>query len=230
MDSNPEQDRIVLLGASRGLGRALLQKIYQTRLPFDILAMARSEAPQETKEWTHLHWLSADFSRPDSDLKIFSELQKFNPTRVFYLAGGGPYGPFGQKEWKDHQWALQVTLLFPMRLTHWLISSQSHLSCLRQLILIGSSVAEAKPDPLAASYATAKHGLLGLHSSLRAEGFDLDFRLYSPPYMDTDLLPPKSKPRQEEALIQDPKAVACDLWDWAQDDTKWGEHRKPNLV
>ena len=112
------------------------------------------------------------------------------------MAGGGPHGKFQSKEFKDHLWAYKLNLLFPAELIHWSLRNLS----LKQFVLVGSSVAESNADPLASSYSSAKHGLKGLVSSINAEGCDFDLRLFSPPYMDTDLLPNNSQPYAEDKV------------------------------
>ena len=86
---------------------------------------------------------------------------------------------------------------------------------------MGSSVAEDKADPGAASYAAAKHALKGLLESVILEKPDLDVRLFSPGYMDTGMLPQNAWPRQQ-GLAEDPDAVARRLWQWSNSAVKCG--------
>lgn len=106
--------------------------------------------------------------------------------------------------------------------------SQKELSQKRSqkiVCFIGSSIAEAKPDPGAASYAAAKHALKGLIQSVQSESEELlkkkslhpqknlewTIKLFSPGYMDTRMLPPQSWPRQVSGLVKDPKDVSIEL-------------------
>ena len=93
---------------------------------------------------------------------------------------------------------------------HALVSAKAPIP---QVILVGSSVAESAADPKAASYCAAKHALRGLFLSLREEYPDWDLRLFSPGYMDTDMLPPHALVRKKG--VHDPARVASDLWSWA---------------
>lgn len=150
----------------------------------------------------------ADFSKPASQDEVLSEAVAHDYSKIFYVAGGGPYGPFQAREWRDHDWALQVSFLMPARLLHALLKAERK----PQVILIGSSVAETMGDPGAASYCAAKHALRGLWASLRAENPGWDLRLFSPGYMDTEMLPQNAQVRAQG--VYDPAQVARELWLW----------------
>jgi NAD(P)-dependent dehydrogenase (short-subunit alcohol dehydrogenase family) len=81
------------------------------------------------------------------------------------------------------------------------------------VILLGSAVAEASADPGAASYCAAKHALKGLIASLRAEIPAWDLRLFSPGYMDTEMLPGNAAARRQG--VYSPARMARELWDWS---------------
>ncbi len=209
-----QQETIALLGASRGLGWALAEHLGEENL----LLVARRPPPQEKFErLKQARFQALDLAAAEQVEQIlFPELSDFDPHRIVYLAGGGPYGPYGGKEWKDHLWAYQLSLLTPARLIHWVLKSKQMggLKRLQQLVFVGSAVAEDRADPGAASYASAKHGLKGLIRSLQAE--PLDIRLFSPGYMNTQMLPPNAWPRQQGERILEPEAVAQELWTWCQ--------------
>lgn len=203
-------EKIAILGASRGLGAALVTEAL--RAGAQVLAIARKPSPA-TKGAT---FLSADVATEFGQQQALEALSAQVPDRVFICVGGGPFGAFAAKKWMDHLWALQVSFLFPARVVHHLWSNQSQ----SQIILVGSSVAEASADPGAASYSAAKHALRGMFASLRAENPEADLRLFSPGYMDTDLLPKGAMVR--EMGVWSPKTVACDLWAWALSPDKGG--------
>lgn len=219
--------KIAILGARRGLGRALAEKALRVSSDHRLFLCSRkvkelstiapfSESPQQ------LLFFEADFTKTDTYEPLLNSLTGFNPTQIFYCAGGGPFGAFSDKPWHAHQWALQLNLIFPATLLHHLLSLKiKGAIALERLIFIGSSIAESKADPFASSYAAAKHGLHGLIRSIIAEDScsDLDLRLYSPGYMDTGLLPPGARPRLDGSWIADPQKIADDLWDWSQKKT-----------
>lgn len=186
-----EGERILVLGGSRGLGAAIVQLFKEQNL--DAISISRKSS------------VTADFSKADQSDDVIKRIREFAPQRIIYCAAGGPFGAFGQFHWKDHAWALRVTFEFPAMLLHSLI--QNPLENLRQVVVVGSSVAESQPDPGAAAYSAAKHALRGLVTTLQKETIPFDLRLLSPGYMMTDLLPVDSAPRRE-GKARDPLKVA----------------------
>lgn len=197
--------RIAILGASRGLGAGL---VGTSPSGVKLFLSSREVQLHETHST-----LTCDFSKPEEQSRLFAHLKDFDPHRIFYVAGGGPHGAFAQKDWKDHQWALEVSLLMPMRLVHFVLQN---LNSFQQIVLVGSAIAEDKADPGAVSYSVAKHGLLGLWRNLSVELPDKDLRLFSPGYMDTMMLPPNSAPRKSGVSLHSVQDVARALWDWSE--------------
>ncbi len=190
-------DRIALLGSSRGLGWHTyleLQK-HNPKAQYFLSSRKILNRSAEVSDKTVLS--SQDFSTGQLDTNYLNELIGFAPTRLIYLAGGGPYGLFEEKKWSDHQWALNTSFLYPAQLIHSIAANQKLWPQLKQIVVIGSAIAEQEADPLAASYASAKHAMKGLISSVQKEGSAKpEILLFSPGYMQTDLLPLNSKPRQ----------------------------------
>ena len=199
-------DRIAILGASRGLGLELTQVAQKWG---EVLAISRRIEQSFALGSSGVKKLNADFSVSEGQQKALRALSEFAPTKIFYVAGGGPFGRFLEKDWSAHDWALQVTFLFPAQMVHSLC--KQYPKC--QVVLVGSSVAENQGDPLAASYSAAKHALLGLYRSIRLEAPELDLRLVSPGYMDTQMLPKTAEVRKKG--VWDPKIVAQELWQWS---------------
>jgi len=199
--------RVAVLGASRGLGRAIVDQLLRVETGDEILAVARKVGGSGPT------WVHADFSREDGQSACLAALESFMPHKIIYTAGGGPYGEFGSHAWRDHLWSYNVSLLFPARVAHWALGLGADRRP-RQICFVGSSVAESQADKNAASYASTKHGLKGLWSTLREESDAIDLRLYSPGYMDTDLLPKGAPVRQRP--LWSPKEVAKDLLQWLE--------------
>lgn len=186
-----QNESILVLGGSRGLGAALLEQLkLQVK---DVKSISRKSE------------LKADFSKSENWTSLVNQIREMNSHRIIYCAAGGPYGSFAKFDWKDHQWALKVTFEFPAFLLHSLLREKN--SNLSQVIMVGSSVAESAADPGAAAYCSAKHALRGLITSLQTESLPFDLRLWSPGYMETDLLPQNSSPRLK-GLAQNPQNVA----------------------
>ena len=187
-----EGERILVLGGSRGLGAAFVNLLKIKNL--DAISISRKSSE------------SADFSNPEQWEKTVNRIRELNPNRLIYCAGGGPYGSFGQFQWKDHAWALKTTFEFPAFLIYSLI--REPVGNLKQIVVIGSTIAEAQPDAGAVAYSAAKHALRGLITGLQKEGQPYDLRLLSPGYMSTDLLPFDSAPRRE-GKARDPFKIAA---------------------
>lgn len=220
------QNRIAILGSSRGLGLAISQYFAKQNSKTQLLLASRkiknTMAQLKSSDFfnlepTQINSFTCDFSISDNLDPLLNELWQFKPNKIFYVSGGGPFGDYQTKGWKDHQWALNVNLLFPAELLHRVMSTPVHFKELTQIVFVGSAIAENRPDPKSASYATAKHGLKGLISSIQKEEPDIDIRLFSPGYIDTQLLPPNAWPRQAQNKIHKTETLAQILYNWCND-------------
>lgn len=204
MNEDRSAHKFILLGASRGLGWATYEALAKKYPAAEFMLVSRKIGEGNFKS------LKYDFAKEPSS-EFMTEIINFNPTTIIYFAAGGPYGNFQDKKWADHQWALQVSFLFPAQLVHHLM--RISIPSLKQFVVVGSAIAENKPDPGAASYCAAKHALRGLISTLQAENksaFKID--LFSPGYIATDMLPAQSWPRQQ-GLAESAENVAIQLID-----------------
>lgn len=204
------QSEWLVLGASRGLGAAFFQLL--SLKEYSVVEFSRSRGQFDaTQEEKWMEWLE--------------RWKKISPTRIVCFMGGGPYGQYGTKAFKDHRWAFRLNFEFPAFLLHSALTD-SNWSSLKQICFIGSAIAEAKPDPLAASYAAAKHALCGLVTSIQRETHgSLDLRLFSPGFMDTNMLPKNAWPRHGGAVVRKPEQVAQNLLSWLQDSTCANQHQ-----
>lgn len=196
-------ERIAIFGASRGIGAAIVNEVRDSSLLLVSRRWSDNERPSSKK-------VTVDLADPNQWDAMLAELGSFSPTRLFYVAGGGPHGKYSDKEFKDHSWAYNLNLLTPARLLHW----GARQPYLKQIIFFGSAVAESKADPQAASYSSAKHGLLGLVKTARGEMRDLDVRIYSPDYVATDLLPKSIQATLGDRILS-PEEVAKDFIQWS---------------
>ncbi len=195
-------EKIVVFGASRGLGAAVVSLLQKQEL----LLVSRKPPVALGARSQFAQFNLANVTEQTACVKA---VRQFAPMRLIYSVAGGPFGSFGSKAWKDHEWAWEVSFRFPARLLHEVLAAP--IPSLRQVVFVGSQIAEAQADPFAASYAAAKHALKGLVTSVQGEKPALDVRLFSPGYMDTELLPKNAWPRQSPGLVQDPGAVARQL-------------------
>lgn len=210
-ESISSNHRFALLGASRGLGWATYEALKKENPEAYFFLSSRKILDRQNDVTRFTQVFPQDFSSLCSEKDFISSpflssLKKFKPTCVIYFAGGGPYGFFEEKSWASHLWSLNTTFLFPAQLLHQILSEP--WAELKQIVFIGSSVAEAKADPMAASYAAAKHALKGLIDSFNLESKErsVQVKLFSPGYMQTDLIPKNSpayhKAESVEAVAQ----------------------------
>lgn len=191
--------KLAVLGASRGLGAAVSLKLFNKS--YELWLASRKE-PQKPMGL----WQRSDFSQESNWPQLVDQLRAFGPEVIIYCAGGGPYAPFGEKEWKSQEWAHRVTFSCPAFLL-WNYCRGEFLRTKRFLV-IGSAVAEDQPDPNAAMYCASKHALRGLIRTLQLESPDRQIHLFSAPYMDTDLLPKGAWPRQQPNMVRSAEEVA----------------------
>lgn len=239
---NAMEFRVAILGASRGLGQALAEEcVRRTEVKSFFLASRKKEKLEQLLKHlkgTSSHAVSGQIEitdaaqweqNPNFFSSFYEQLHKFDPTHVIVCWGGGPFGAYSEKDWKDHQWAWNVNFLSHARLLWQLLRDQNRTNLL-QFVAVGSQIAEEKPDVGATSYVAAKQALRGLISNLQKEKLSVDLRLYSPPYMDTPLLPPQAWPRLESSksakLIYSPQEIAQDFIGWMFDKTGNNTNRR----
>ncbi len=205
-------EKIAILGSSRGLGASLASVIAESQPNAKLFLISRTLPPIQNDQ---VVCYKCDLTKQDQIKGVYNFLSLNELTRIVYVAGGGPWGKYAQKDWKDHQWTLQLNLLTPAWLMHELIKNKDYQwRSLNQIVFVGSAIAESKPDPNAASYCAAKHALKGLALSVKQEYPEFDLRLFSPGYMDTMLLPPSAWPRKQADQVKSPREVAERLWAW----------------
>lgn len=203
-------ENIVILGASRGLG-AELAKLLSSQ---SNLMLVSRKLHQMEKLFSSPHKLyEMDLTQDSKWEELFQAILSFKATRIFYVAGGGPHGLFQNKQWKDHTWAFRLNFLCPAYLIYQCLKKHE---IFQQFIYVGSDICEHSPDPRGASYAASKHAMKGLIKSIQQESPSFDLRLFSPGYMDTDMLPPNSKPRDNKLKLLNSGEVASSVWHWAQ--------------
>ena len=143
-----KSQRFLILGASRGLGWATYSFLNQKYSDAQFLLVSRKIQNNLVTEDTQK--IAQDFSKTPIDQEFLKQLTEFDPTVIIYSAGGGPYGPFETKKWSDHQWALNVNFIYPAQLIHEILNKNNQFQHLKSVTLVGSDVAENKPDQNAA--------------------------------------------------------------------------------
>jgi 2-deoxy-D-gluconate 3-dehydrogenase len=209
--------KVLLVGASRGLGNSLLKLLPQTFSTLESLtAVSRSEILVIDQK---INPVRLDMSKSLDQELLLEKITEVHYDLILYVAGGGPHGDFEKREWKDHDWALQTSLIAPMKLINTWLRSKTQKGRGR-FVVVGSKTAESQPDPRSASYAASKHGLIGLISSLQGELKHSDKKvfLFSPPYMDTQMLPATAIVRHNGAKIISAESAANYLLKWIQEE------------
>lgn len=221
-----ENEKIFIAGASRGLGASFYQRLNQQYPKLQIMSASRKPIPESGEHF--------DFSKKSLWPIYLEKILAFKPNRILYFPGGGPYKNFWHNKSSDLEWCWHVTYGFSEYLIYHLlqkyVKQDSYQLEPLQIIFIGSSVAENRPDPKAAVYSAAKHALRGLVSSLQLEirnDSDLeprvDLRLFSPTYLQTELLPLGTWPRMQ-GKAQEPLFVAETLLKWMQNTSFRNSH------
>lgn len=201
--------KYLVLGGSKGLGAAVVENLKSQSI--DVSTLSRAQ--------------NCDFTIKENWSKYLQIISEVKPTHILYCAGGGPYGDFQKVKFSSHEWTWRLGFEFPAFVLHEILASQKSWNQIAQICFIGSAIAEAKPDPQAASYSAAKHALLGLISSVQMEKNHLDIRLFSPGYIDTGLLPKNAWPRQKEGLVKSPQYVAEQLMSWLKNPEFINKHQ-----
>jgi short-subunit dehydrogenase len=207
--------RLFLLGASRGLGSAVARELRKQSPAAALCLLARKRPLLESLQkelGAGIEIAAFDLSRESDQAQALEVIGRFKPTHIWSFAGGGPHGPYQSKDFKDHLWAWNVNFLFNARLLHSVLRDSDSYPQVKQLLFLGSDIAESQADPLSASYAASKHALKGLVTSVQAESPACDIRLVSPGYMKTELLPITSEPYAKAA---EPQLIAEKLVAWA---------------
>lgn len=188
------KEKWFIIGASRGLGAEFVKQSQNCHSELEMFLASRKINRFDTSNIENYQILA-------------KQIVDFKPDRLFYFPGGGPYGAYQNFQWKDHEWSFNVTFKFPAFLLHYLAANTCDL---KQVVLIGSAIAESNPDPYAAMYCASKHALKGLVSSLQKEGFPIPILLFSPGYIETELLPKGTWPRQS-GLARPVTDIAAEL-------------------
>lgn len=181
----------LVLGASSGLGACLLDL-----LPENSLAASRNNNKGS----------KLDLSTPESYEEVSRLVKKENVSRLVYVAGGGPHGEFFSKPWHSHEWAFNLNAFTPIKIIE-------NLPDTVDFVYIGSAIAERSDSSSSLSYSWSKK----LVKEVILKSKKKNLLLFSPPYMDTRMLPKNAWPRLEcPELVLSPDLVAKELLNWLE--------------
>lgn len=160
--------RVVLTGASGGLGQALAQQLVQQGA--SVLLAGRDAAKLQSlaaQLGGAAHCCVADLTQVRGVADLTQAAQAFKANVLVNNAGIGAFGLLQDQAWDTIEQVLQTNLLAPLRLTHALLphlGSQPHAS----IVNVGSTFGSL-PFAGFAAYSSAKAGLRGFSQSLRRE-------------------------------------------------------------
>jgi len=195
--SKIRHQKSLILGGSKGLGCSISGCLPNSK------SLSRSSSVE-----------SVDLSQPASIALVEKHLLSFGPDLVFYVAGGGVYGEYFSKPMHSHRWTFEVNFFRPTQIADLLKKSGFK----GKFIYIGSAIAERSESLKCISYSYSKK--LAVKTLLSLSEEDLKVRVFSPPYMDTDLLPKNSWPRLESPqLVLNTQVVAAELLKWLAEDS-----------
>lgn len=180
--------RILLTGASGGLGRELARE----------LAAAGAKLLLAGRDATRLGEIAAalgddcrivcaDLNRPQGIAAAAGAARDFEVNMLINNAGIGSFGLYAEQHWPSVEQVLATNLEAPMRLTHallpWLLSRPQ-----AAIVNVGSTFGSL-PFPGFAAYSAAKAGLRGFSQALRRELADSQVAVIhlAPRAIDTQL-------------------------------------------
>lgn len=183
--------RILLTGASGGLGQSLAQQLAAAgaRLLLagrDTARLAAITAALGNGASAHSS-VRADLTRPEGIAAAVGAAREFNANVLINNAGIGGFGLYEHQSWDDIDALLATNLAAPMRLTHALLpwlKSQPEAA----VVNIGSTFGSL-PFAGFAAYSAAKAGLRGFSQALRRELADTQVAVIhlAPRAIDTPL-------------------------------------------
>ena len=160
--------RVVLTGASGGLGQALAQQLVQQGAKV-LLAGRDTEKLQalQNRLGSAAQVCVADLTQAQGVADLTQAGQAFNANVLINNAGISAFGLLHDQTWDTIEQVIQTNLMAPMRLTHALLPhfrSQPNAS----IVNVGSAFGSL-PFAGFGAYSSAKAGLRGLSQSLRRE-------------------------------------------------------------
>ncbi|MCL2345063.1 MAG: SDR family oxidoreductase [Desulfobulbus sp.] len=186
-----KETRILLTGASGGLGQALARQLAAGGAA--LLLTGRDSRRLEAialPAGSEVVRFSADLDDPAGLGALVEAARDFRVNLLINNAGIGCFGLFAQQPWPDIGQVLKTNLESPVRLTQallpWLLTQPQ-----AAIVNIGSTFGSL-PFPGFAAYSTAKAGLRGFSQALRRELADSPVRVLhlAPRAIDTPINSP----------------------------------------
>jgi len=175
------QARVLLTGASGGIGQATAAALAQAGAPLLLTGRsparlsAQARALQKRLPAAHVDWHEVDLQRMDSIASLAKQAADWQCNVLIHCAGVAEFGRFDASPPDRMSRILNTNLLAPMVLTQALLP---HLRSLprAQVICVGS-VLGAMGLPGFSVYCASKFGLRGFAQALRRELADTSVRV-----------------------------------------------------
>jgi benzil reductase ((S)-benzoin forming) len=221
---------IWVTGASRGIGRALIEMVPWPDARVIGVSRNAGAAPSH---------VTADLSEASGwdmvEASLHRDLAAANPGRVIFVHAAGAIGPIGfagETDPGDYRASVLLNAAAPLILGQAFLRATQHLRCRRQLVLLSSGAAR-RAYPGLAAYGAAK---AAVDQWVRAAGIeqarrgDVQVLSITPGRVATamheqmraapdDQLPdrPEFLRLHDEGLLRDPRDVARQLWSLLDD-------------
>lgn len=183
--------RILLTGATGGLGQALAQQLAAAGASLLLAGRDNGRLATTVTRLAGQHsTVRADLTRPEGIATAAGAAREFGANLLINNAGIGCFDLYEQQEWPQIADVLAANLEAPMRLTHALLPALK--SAPNAMIVNIGSTFGSLPFPGFAAYSAAKAGLRGFSQALRRELADTHVSVIhvAPRAIDTPLNSP----------------------------------------
>ncbi|MEW6705396.1 MAG: SDR family oxidoreductase [Pseudomonadota bacterium] len=181
---NPTDARIVLTGATGGIGRAAAARLVEAGASLLLVGRSPAKLAAQARELVHrfgaaaedrVRWHAADLNQPDHIARLRDAAAGLRLNVLVLGAGVPSFGALQALTPQHLQQVLQTNLLAPMLLTQALLPALQR--CPRaQLICMGSALGRIGLPGFSA-YSASKFGLRGFAEALRRELADTGVRV-----------------------------------------------------
>jgi len=164
------QARVLLTGASGGIGRAMAQALHEAGAA--VLGVGRGAVAMGP---AGMSWLQADLTTDAGVADIARAAGDWQANVVVHAAGAPAFGPLGATPTAQTQAVLQANLLAPMQLTQALLPQLRRLPR-AQVVFVGSALGRIGL-PGFSVYGASKAGVHAFAEALRRELADSPVRV-----------------------------------------------------